>query len=325
MELTREEAIRNYREHWASNAITGVDKDHKGDYLERNGYNGILHNCFLCEFTRQGNYDKKCSECPIEWPITNNKKEVPCVNSYYGDWCEATDPDERKRLAAIIRDLPEKKIEAPKPEPKFKKGDKVFPVSKSNGKSWERWKETNNYNCRFLVENGYLYISEQSNIEHFVLGVSPSSVGDFFLESDLRPYVEPKAEKQPAPQEPRPFKVGDKVKIVNESHGWAGVSYGDIGTIEKISSGGTYELLVKTFSDHKTWSCRAHCIELLPSNLCPTPHTEKYIFNGPATVCTITQDGKHYKGVAKCAPSDTFDEAEGKRIAYERAKAEMEG
>jgi len=51
------------------------------------------------------------------------------MNSYYGEWLYAATPGKRKRLAALIRDLPEKK--APEPEPKIKAGDRVIAISGS--------------------------------------------------------------------------------------------------------------------------------------------------------------------------------------------------
>ena len=135
MNLAREEAIRNFREHWASLAITGVDEKHKGDYLTQNGYKNIRYNCFLCEFAR-GGFAPDCTKCPIEWPkIYKNGSICPCIQSYYLEWRWANNPEERKRLAAIIRDLPgkplEKKIKVPESPPKYKPGDKVVPVDKT--------------------------------------------------------------------------------------------------------------------------------------------------------------------------------------------------
>jgi len=43
------------------------------------------------------------------------------------------------------------------------------------------------------------------------------------------------------------------------------------------------------------------------------------IYNGPATICIINLDGKDYKGIARCAPDDTFDEKFGQRLAEVRA------
>jgi len=185
MELTREEAIRNFREHWGSLAITGTDD--KKEYLKRNGFPEIQDSCFLCEFTK-----RTCSKCPVEWP---NMKTISlaCVSSIYGEWGRAAAPEERSRLAALIRDLPIKEYE--KPAPKFAVGDKVVPVSKSVGASFEIW-------TRYRKRD---YVTVQQ--------LPPNKFGDcyvcnsdFFLESDLIPYVE---EVKPEPV--KEFKVGDRV------------------------------------------------------------------------------------------------------------------
>lgn len=48
-------------------------------------------------------------------------------------------------------------------------------------------------------------------------------------------------------------------------------------------------------------------------------YDRKTIYNGPATICIINLEGKDYKGIAKCAPDDTFDEEFGKALAEIRA------
>jgi len=48
-------------------------------------------------------------------------------------------------------------------------------------------------------------------------------------------------------------------------------------------------------------------------------YDRKTIYNGPATICIINLAGKDYKGIARCAPDDTFDEEFGKALAEMRA------
>ena len=211
MELTREEAIRNYREHWASLAITGTSD--KTEYLKRNGYSDVILNCFLCQFAGVNRDNNDCSKCPIEWPKTHEphfiNRSFPCLASYFDDWNKSDTPEERKRLAAIIRDLSEKEVEAPKPEPKFKVGQKVIPVSKTVP-GWIN--RAPNWNICGGKEQGFLYvryISSDLTEEHqritYVCGAPKTGEGgDYYFESDLRPYVEPPKSK---------FKVGDIVKI----------------------------------------------------------------------------------------------------------------
>jgi hypothetical protein len=43
------------------------------------------------------------------------------------------------------------------------------------------------------------------------------------------------------------------------------------------------------------------------------------IYNGPATICIINLGGKDYKGIAKCAPDDVFNERFGQGLAETRA------
>ena len=152
MELTREEAIRNFREHWASLAITGMSD--KADYLRRNGYPEIAFNCFLCEFT-----NSTCSKCPIDWPQIRLAKNYSglCLKSYYSKWDEADTPEERKRIAAIIRDLPEKKEE---PKPDFKVGD---------------WVEVINNYCAFT---SYFSFFKENKLEQFANQYAASAPQD---------------------------------------------------------------------------------------------------------------------------------------------------
>lgn len=48
-------------------------------------------------------------------------------------------------------------------------------------------------------------------------------------------------------------------------------------------------------------------------------YDRKTIYNGPATICIINLEGKDYKGIARCAPDDTFNERFGQRLAEVRA------
>jgi hypothetical protein len=56
-----------------------------------------IHSFFACETA-----DEDCNRCPIEWP----GKFCAVGAGPYCLWERATDPAERKRLAAVIRDLP---------------------------------------------------------------------------------------------------------------------------------------------------------------------------------------------------------------------------
>ncbi len=279
MNLAREEAIRNYREHWASLAITGVDKGHKRDYLRRHGFPPILFDCFLCELTKQ-----ICDRCPIEWPKThkNSPEHSPCFHSYYGDWANAADPEERKRLAAIIRDLPEKSIkkkaEAPKSPPKYKHGDKVVPVDKttlnlygdpyvSNIKGdihWEKSKKRGYFFAGPVDERA----SKVNGCIVYECGYTEDGIGNYYRESDLRPCVEPEKPINHAPE-------------------------------NKTKKG-----VIFSFPGH-------------------IPVQTELVFHGPTTIRIFHYDNISFKGIAKCAPDDSFNEALGNVIATERASIKL--
>ena len=60
--------------------------------------------CFACQESSDRDSISDCIKgCPIQWASPNG-----CCRdgSEYKQWDEAVTPDERKRLAAIIRDLP---------------------------------------------------------------------------------------------------------------------------------------------------------------------------------------------------------------------------
>lgn len=62
-----------------------------------------------------------------------------------------------------------------------------------------------------------------------------------------------------------------------------------------------------------------------PENKSFVDYSERYIFNGPATICIIENSLGKFKGVAKCSPADEWDEVIGKELAFWRAmKAECE-
>ena len=206
MKMTKEEAIRNFREHWASLAISGSED--KNEYLRRHGFPHICCNCFLCEYAEEDDI-KDCDKCPVEWPETNTDMDYKCGSSFYGYWERAKSPEERKRLAAIIRDLPEKK--EPKPEPKFSIGDKVYPVSKTvpefekdieDDAHWRNSKQRGYFFVTDIDENKTKATGETVYICNYRDGYAD---GNYFFESDLRPCVEP----TPKPK----FKPGDRIRI----------------------------------------------------------------------------------------------------------------
>lgn len=64
--------------------------------------------CFACQelYDRYGE-ERDCKDCPIVWGNSSDMKSNKiCIREEYGKWIFTDDPDDRKRLAAIIRDLP---------------------------------------------------------------------------------------------------------------------------------------------------------------------------------------------------------------------------
>ncbi|MFF2793501.1 hypothetical protein [Lysinibacillus xylanilyticus] len=58
------------------------------------------------------------------------------------------------------------------------------------------------------------------------------------------------------------FNVGDKVRVINASHGWNSVSKGDEGVIVSVNADESYEAHIPTFHDG-TWTGEAYCFELV--------------------------------------------------------------
>jgi len=246
MKLTKKEAIKRHRELWGWLAENPM-KD-KLDWPGWERYDAALNDCFLCEYTS----DKfsKCEHCPVEFKETNGYPKGTvgyCLGGLFSRWDRAIEPKERSRIASLIRDLPEK-VES-KPEPKFKVGDKVVPVSKSVGYS------TYKTVMRIMQENGYRHLDVKANVtfgnDSIVKAGTPYN-NWYFLEADLIPYVE----------RPQNFAPENKTVAIANA---------------------------------------------------------KYIFKDSVTVCVISIGGHTYKGIAKCAPDDTFDEEFGKALAEMRA------
>ncbi len=305
MKMTREESIRNFREHWASLAITGTDD--KEEYLRRHGFPYISCDCFLCEYATN-DMERDCNKCPIEWPETRTDMEYDaCIRSFYGDWKGAESPEERKRLAAIIRDLPEK--QEVKLKPKFSVGDKVYPVSKTvpgfedNIKEDVHWQKSEPRGYFFVTDIDEYKTKSTGKTVYVCNFRKNTTTGNYFFESDLRPYVEPEKKWEPA------FKVGDKVRIdpqleIEQGNPHARVisvmlKYaGKIGTITRITADGSFELDI----DKNAWFwTKEMFVALPPINHCPedktvTVQTITIEFKGPKTICTIENRFGTFKG-----------------------------
>jgi hypothetical protein len=115
MPITFEEGERGHNALWGWAAETGGRKE---DWPEWE-YNGgeqpeIMSDCFCCEYV-QCFGDNLCESCPIKWTDPEHALEIieddlcPCQEAYdspFRAWEAAEDIEQRKRLAAIIRDMP---------------------------------------------------------------------------------------------------------------------------------------------------------------------------------------------------------------------------
>lgn len=333
MELTREEAIRLHRELWKWLAENPMKK--KADWPGWEKIEPVRHLCPCCEYAKYDWNIQTCEKkCPLEWKRLRSLSDTPCLCSYFKDWERATAPEERSKYAALIRDLPEKaeKKEPPKPEPKFKPGDKVVPVRKSvwyiddsepNCASWKNGK----FQKEYLTVTGIV----SDKINYLRGNINGGQIyrcdGDYYLESDLIPYVEPKPEPK--------FNIGDRVRCIKAF--MSNTVLNKIGTILDIDK----EHFAIEFDEHINghdgfadgrkgkhgycWCMPLGCFKPLTTiNHCPEPKTitesgATFIFRDSVTVCIIGADGRKFKGIARCAPEVTWDETIGKGWAYIRA------
>ena len=80
----------------------GKQKRHWPKWIENDGDVPLCDSlCFACDY----NYDRfdgncDCTHCPLQW------SEVSCEYSEFEQWVTAYDPQERTRLALLIKDLP---------------------------------------------------------------------------------------------------------------------------------------------------------------------------------------------------------------------------
>lgn len=214
IKLTKKEAVKLHRELWGWLAENPMKK--KEDWPEMDKYKPLFCECFPCQYIRK-QQEKECDECLFIWPDpTKHTDDALCQYSLFGKWTAATKPEERSKYAALIRDLPEKKVE---PKSKFSIDDKVVPVSKTaitvNGAKLtslecdKHWREAK--------EQGFMYIvglrEELYEINGqfcYMLSERKGGTGNFYTESDLIPYVEPVKNK---------LKVGDIVAGNAKSNG----------------------------------------------------------------------------------------------------------
>jgi len=107
MELSREEAIRRFREHW--HIVQRKLYDEPQDYMDQDDLNadalreqglaepgGIAADCWLCAYAIQyiPQFPEYCMYCPIHWethPGRSADSSVPCLESDFGVVCDDFD------------------------------------------------------------------------------------------------------------------------------------------------------------------------------------------------------------------------------------------
>lgn len=230
MELTREEAIKRHREMWKWLAENPMKKKADWPGWSKAGY--AENHCFCCEYVKYFSTDG-CKSCPVVWQDT-----PACVyeNSFYRKWQQATAPEERSRLAALIRDLPkrvEPKTEKEELKPDFKIGDwvKVLNCGQSFNSYIDFFAENNltefaDAYARRGTKNGEVYkvvgIGKHRNTPSYgFLYVLQSQEGKTYImyngksgqqgNKSLELTEAPKSEKQP---EKVPFEIGDRIRCI---------------------------------------------------------------------------------------------------------------
>lgn len=111
MDLTREEAINNFREMWewiADKTLARGHKVYEHEFFNENGISKVRSDCFLCEY-RSSFFDISCSLCS-QCPIDFHGDKCHNQNSPYTQWCSTSyyEHYEAAYYAREIAKLPEK-------------------------------------------------------------------------------------------------------------------------------------------------------------------------------------------------------------------------
>jgi len=106
--MKKEEALRLHRVMWDWLVEhPGCTKRNAFEHIPELIGKDIDYDCFVCHFAGEklgkpsSDYDR-CEFCLLDWGAYN------CIESYFGDWVDTDSIREKRRLAKIIRDLPEK-------------------------------------------------------------------------------------------------------------------------------------------------------------------------------------------------------------------------
>lgn len=126
MKLSKEEAVRNFRDHWnivyqmiGENSEVFMDLDDlKAAALREQGLaeeGDMPADCWLCAYSEQylPFLPDYCSYCPIQWESHSRAEfsNIPCLQSLYGVACEDFDEgnfESVRTLVAQIANLPKK-------------------------------------------------------------------------------------------------------------------------------------------------------------------------------------------------------------------------
>ena len=88
MKFTREKALELHRKMWSDMQRDLGDCpsyferiEYKGNWCNRNGYAGILNDCFLCEYSQESIIP--CDDCLIDWSsLSNEPNNYTCMAHY---------------------------------------------------------------------------------------------------------------------------------------------------------------------------------------------------------------------------------------------------
>lgn len=112
------------------------------------------------------------------------------------------------------------------------------------------------------------------------------------------------------------FKVGDKVRAIDNRYYYTRVDYGWTGEVVEVNRTGQF--MAKTLSGNYSHDGETY-YNLNPKHFELIHDQELHItVNGNETIAVYKHDGRTEKAVAKCSPEDKFDFKVGAKIALER-------